>query len=73
MEDKKVELAKDEIIANQRKELQKLAAENCFLGNQAKEAQKETAQLKEELKRAGHEIGRLKEAIVNRFLSKWEG
>ena len=29
MEDKKVELAKDEIIANQKKELQRLADENC--------------------------------------------
>ncbi len=73
MENNKVELTKEQIIENQKKELQQLAAENCFLGNQAKEAQKEAAQLKEELKRANYEIGQLKEAIVNRFLSKWEG
>lgn len=68
-----MELTKNEIIANQRKELQKLATENCFFGDQAKAAQKEAAQLKEELKRANYEMGRLKEAIVNCFLSKWEG
>lgn len=38
MEDKKVELTKEQIIGNQKKELQQLAAENCFLGNQAKNA-----------------------------------
>ena len=36
MEDKKVELTKEQIIGNQKKELQQLAAENCFLGNQAR-------------------------------------
>ena len=43
MEDKKMELTKEQIIANQKKELQTLATENGFLGNQAKEAQKEAA------------------------------
>ena len=72
MEDKKVELAKDEIIANQKKELQRLADENCLLVNQAREVKKEAEQLREDLRRAGHKIGRLREAIVNCFLSKWE-
>ena len=71
MEDKKVELTKEQIIENQKKELQQLAAENCFLGNQAKEAQKEAAQLKEELRIARSDNETLKEAIVNRFVSDW--
>lgn len=71
MEDKKVELTKEQIIGNQKKELQQLAAENCFLGNQAKEAQKEAAQLKEELRIARSDNETLKEAIVNRFISDW--
>lgn len=73
MEDKKVELTKEQIIVNQRKELQTLAIENGFLGNQAKAAQKEAEQLKEELRIARSDIETLKEAIVNRFVSEWGG
>ena len=73
MEDKKVELTKEQIIANQKKELQTLAAENCFLGSRAKEAQKEAEQLKEELRIARSDNETLKEAIVNRFVSEWGG
>lgn len=40
MEDKKVELTKEQIIENQKKELQTLAAPNCILGDQVKETQK---------------------------------
>ena len=73
MEGKMEGLTKEQIIENQKKELQKLAAENCFLGNQAKEAQKETAQIKEELRIARSDNETLKEAIVNRFVSEWGG
>ena len=71
MEDKKVELTKEQIIGNQKKELQTLAAQNCILGNQVKEAQKIAAQLKEELRIARSDNEALKEAIVNRFISDW--
>lgn len=71
MEDKKVELTKEQIIANQEKELQKLVIENCFLGSQAKEMQKEAEQLKEELRIARSDNQELKEAIVNRFVQEW--
>lgn len=37
MENKKVELTKERIIGNQRKELQQLAAENCFFRQPGKE------------------------------------
>lgn len=40
MEDKKVELTKEQIIENQKKELRTLASQNCILGDQLKEAQK---------------------------------
>ena len=73
MEDKKMERTKEQIIANQKKELQTLATENGFLGNQAKEAQKEAEQLKEELRIARSDNETLKEAIVNRFVSEWGG
>lgn len=73
MEGKMEGLTKEQIIENQKKELQKLAAENCFLGNQAKEAQKEPAQIKEELRIARSDNETLKEAIVNRFVSEWGG
>ena len=73
MEGKMEGLTKEQIIENQKKELQKLAAENCFLGNQAKEAQKEAEQLKEELRIARSDNETLKEAIVNRFVSEWGG
>lgn len=46
MEDKKVELTKEQIIGNQKKELQQLAAENCFLGNQAKALRRKPRSLK---------------------------
>ncbi len=71
MEDKEVELTKDQIIGNQEK-VQQLESENGLLATQVKEAQEEAARLKEELRQASYEIRRLKEAIVNRFLSKWE-
>ncbi len=71
MEDKKVELTKEQIIENQKKELQQLAAQNCILGSQVKEAQKIAAQLKEELRIARSDNETLKEAIVNRFISDW--
>ena len=73
MEGKMEGLTKEQIIENQKKELQKLAAENCFLGNQAKEARKEAAQIKEELRIARSDNETLKEAIVNRFVSEWGG
>lgn len=73
MEDKKVELTKEQIIDNQKKELQRLAAENCILGNQAKEVKKIAEQLKEELRIARSDNESLKEAIVNRFVSEWGG
>lgn len=73
MEGKMEGLTKEQIIANQKKEMQKLAAENCFLGSQAKEAQKEAAQLKEELRIARSDNETLKEAIVSRFVSDWGG
>ena len=73
MEGKMEGLTKEQIIENQKKELQKLAAENCFLGYQAKEAQKEAAQIKEELRIARSDNETLKEAIVNRFVSEWGG
>ena len=73
MEGKMEGLTKEQIIENQKKELQKLAAENCFLGNQAKEAQKEASQIKEELRIARSDNETLKEAIVNRFVSEWGG
>ncbi len=73
MEGKMEGLTKEQIIENQKKELQKLAAENCFLGNQAKEVQKEAAQIKEELRIARSDNETLKEAIVNRFVSEWGG
>lgn len=66
-----MELTKEQIIANQKKELQTLATENGFLGNQAKEAQKEAEQLKEELRIARSDNQELKEAIVNRFVHEW--
>lgn len=65
------ELTKEQIITNQKKELQKLAAENGFLGSQAKAAQKEAEQLKEELRIARSNNQELKEAIVNRFVHEW--
>ncbi|MCM1221465.1 MAG: hypothetical protein NC548_44000 [Lachnospiraceae bacterium] len=73
MEDKKVELTKEQIIENQKKELQRMAAENCILGNQAKEVKKIAEQLKEELRIARSDNETLKEAIVNRFVSEWGG
>ena len=71
MEDKKVELTKEQIIENQKKELRTLAAQNCILGDQLKEAQKIAVQLKEELRIARSDNETLKEAIVNRFMSDW--
>ncbi len=68
-----MELTKEQIIENQKKELQRLAAENCILGNQAKEAQKIAAQLKEKLRIAQSDNETLKEAIVSRFVSDWGG
>ncbi len=44
MEGKMEGLTKEQIIENQKKELQTLAAQNCILGNQVKEAQKIAAQ-----------------------------
>lgn len=73
MEDKKVELTKEQIIGNQKKELQRLAAQNCILGSQVKEAQKIAAQFKEELRIAKSDNATLKEVIVNRFVSDWGG
>lgn len=73
MEDKKVELTKEQIIENQKKELRTLASQNCILGDQLKEAQKIAVQLKEELRIARSDNETLKEAIVNRFVSEWGG
>lgn len=63
MEDKKVELTKEQIIENQKKELRTLASQNCILGDQLKEAQKIAVQLKEELRIARSDNETLKEAI----------
>jgi len=71
MEGKMEGLTKEQIIENQKKELQTLAAENCILGNQVKELQKIAAQLKEELRIVKSDNETLKEAIVNRFISDW--
>jgi len=71
MEGKMEGLTKEQIIENQKKELQTLAAQNCILGNQVKEAQKIAAQLKEELRIVKSDNETLKEAIVNRFISDW--
>lgn len=73
MEGKMEGLTKEQIIENQKKELQTLAAQNCILGNQAKEAQKIAVQLKEELRIARSDNETLKEAIVSRFVSDWGG
>ena len=73
MEDKEVELTKDQIIEDQKKELQQLAAQNYILGSHAKEAQKIAAQLKEELRVARSDNETLKEAIVSHFVSDWGG
>ena len=72
MEGKMEGLTKEQIIENQKKELQTLAAQNCILGK-AKEAQKIAAQLKEELRIARSDNETLKEAIVSRFVSDWGG
>lgn len=71
MEGKMEGLTKEQIIQNQKKELQTLAAQNCILGDQVKEAQKIAVQLKEELRIARSDNEALKEAIVNRFVSDW--
>lgn len=63
MEDKKVELTKEQIIENQKKELRTLASQNRILGDQLKEAQKIAVQLKEELRIARSDNETLKETI----------